>query len=192
MEPRPDRPFTVTTCLKQPPPHVHADAWHILLRVVAGKELLPVHARDYARSAVAKSNAPPGSASDVLAASSGAAPQDRPHASLAKKSRGGTALHTESRLTEVVPKQEPSSANSSLRILWAYPLVEGMDGTPAQLRVSSPVRLVVHAPPSTWGWPGWPGTASTGRTKATPNVRGDTHRQYWYNAAQSEEIWLAS
>ena len=89
-------------------------------------------------------------------------------------------------------KQEPGSASSSLRILWAYPLVEGMDGKPMALRVSSPVRLVVHAPPSTWGWLARPGTASTSRTKATPDVRGDTPRHYWYSAAESAEIWLAS
>ena len=48
--------------------------------------------------------------------------------------------------------QEPGSASPSLRILWAYPLVEGMDGVLAPLRVSSPVCFVVHAALTTWGW----------------------------------------
>ena len=79
MEPGPGRPFTVTACFKEPPAHLHADAWRILLHIVQGRELLPEHARPYAKQAGAPldEGADEG---DALGASSGAVQQDRPRA----------------------------------------------------------------------------------------------------------------
>ena len=48
------RVFTVTACFANPPAHLLAQAWRILLEVCRGKELLPEHARAYARRAVAR------------------------------------------------------------------------------------------------------------------------------------------
>ena len=48
------RVFTVTACFQNPPAHLLAQAWRILLEVCRGKELLPEHARAYARRAVAR------------------------------------------------------------------------------------------------------------------------------------------
>ena len=48
------RVFTVTACFANPPAHLLAQAWRILLEVCRGKELLPEHARNYARRAVAR------------------------------------------------------------------------------------------------------------------------------------------
>ena len=45
-------PFTVSACFKTPPPELRAEAWRILLRVTAGKELLPDHVQKYAREAL--------------------------------------------------------------------------------------------------------------------------------------------
>ena len=89
-------------------------------------------------------------------------------------------------------KAESVEEGPSLRILWAYPLVEGIDGKPTPLRVSSPVRLVVHAPPPEWGWGSRPGTVSTDRTKANPGRSAATPRHYWYNEAESAQIWRDS
>ena len=44
------------------------------------------------------------------------------------------------------------SASAALRCLHAYPTVEGGDGRPTLLRTEGPRRLLVHAPPDTWGW----------------------------------------
>ena len=46
--------FTVTACFQNPPAHLLAQAWRILLEVCRGKELLPEHARAYARRAVVR------------------------------------------------------------------------------------------------------------------------------------------
>ena len=76
--------FTVTACFVQPPKHLVAHAWRILLDVCRGKELLPSHVRPYACRAVARAGEEmpedagegPDSASpgDALASSSGPLP----------------------------------------------------------------------------------------------------------------------
>ena len=90
-------------------------------------------------------------------------------------------------------KQEPGSASSSLRILWAYPLVEGMDGKPMALRVSfsgAPRRActAVHV--------GMIGRAGHGQHQPHEGDSGCPRehppRHYWHSAAESAEIWLAS
>ena len=47
MKETPDCAFTVSAVFKEPPRHLHTDAWRILMHVVRGKELLPVHAQEY-------------------------------------------------------------------------------------------------------------------------------------------------
>ena len=84
VEPGPGHPFTVTACFKEPPAHLHADAWRILLHIVQGRELLPEHARQYAKRALERSAGAPldkgADEGDTLGASSGAVQQDRPRA----------------------------------------------------------------------------------------------------------------
>ncbi len=89
--------------------------------------------------------------------------------------------------------RKPGSASVPLRALWAYPLVQGMDVKPTPLRVCGPVRLVVRAPPASWGWFNPRGAANDICREAKPEVRGiRTSVQYWYNAEESAEIWRAS
>ena len=74
--------------------------------------------------------------------------------------------------------------------------MQGMDEKPTPLRVSAPVRLVVKAPPDNWGW--WARGAAHSRraadgVEAQPQVRGTrTSLHYWYDLAESTEIWHAS
>ena len=89
-------------------------------------------------------------------------------------------------------RQEPGSASPSLRVLWMYPLVEGQNGKPTPLRVSSPVRIVVHAPPAYWGWAAKCQRRISGITPVIPDVRGQAEKQYFYDANQSDDIWLWS
>ena len=48
-----------------------------------------------------------------------------------------------------IPKAAPGSASAALRGLWAYPMVETVDGQATPLRVSTKIRMLVHAPPDT-------------------------------------------
>ena len=57
MKEMPGRAFTVTALFKEPPPHLHAEAWRILMYVVSGKELMPVLAQKYCREALARETA---------------------------------------------------------------------------------------------------------------------------------------
>ena len=87
---------------------------------------------------------------------------------------------------------ELTAGSSPLRVLWAYPLVQGLDGSPICLRVPEPTRLIVHAPPSNWTWPGQlcPGTAK--RERARPAVGGGYCEYYAYSICESGRIWEAS
>ena len=49
MRPAPGRPYTVSACFRDPPRHLHGDAWRILLHAVKGRGLLPAHVRGYAK-----------------------------------------------------------------------------------------------------------------------------------------------
>ena len=89
-------------------------------------------------------------------------------------------------------KQEPGSASPSLRVLWVYPLVEGKDKKPTPLRVSSPVRIVLHAPAPSWGWQAKPDGPNSGSRTATPDVRGHAPMHYYYNRHDSADIWFWS
>ena len=64
---------------------------------------------------------------------------------------------------------------------WVYPLVEGKDAKPLPLRVSSPVRIVVHAPLASWGWAAKSDRLYTGNQTAIPEVRGQAPRHYYYD-----------
>ena len=68
---------------------------------------------------------------------------------------------------------------------WVYPLVEGKDAKPLPLRVSSPVRIVVHAPPASWGWAAKSDRLYTGNQTAIPEVRGQAPRHYYYDGIQA-------
>ena len=62
-----------------------------------------------------------------------------------------------------------------------YPLVEGKDAKPLPLRVSSPVRIIVHAPLASWGWAAKSDRLYTGNQTAIPEVRGQAPRHYYYD-----------
>ena len=67
---------------------LHAEAWRILLHAVAGRELLPTHAADYAKRAVAKTGATlHGEVLETGRAASSAAGEALAEAGPAKKSR---------------------------------------------------------------------------------------------------------
>ena len=87
----------------------------------------------------------------------------------------------------------PGSASAHLRCLWAYPTVIGVDGRPTPVRVATKVRLLVHAPPATWGWcilP--PAMQPLHAAAAAPETCGPRGEWYTYNAKESEAIWPAS
>ena len=84
------------------------------------------------------------------------------------------------------------SASPSLRVLWLYPLVEGKDGKPLPLRMSSPVRIVVHAPPVSWGWEARSDRLCIGNKSVIPEVRGQAPIHYIYDAKHSAAIWRCS
>ena len=86
----------------------------------------------------------------------------------------------------------PGSASVPLRALWAYPMVQGVDLQPTPLRVPAPVRLLVHAPPATWGWRTVPPARGAAGVTAWPEVRQVRPTYYVYNGEESNAIWLAS
>ena len=84
----------------------------------------------------------------------------------------------------------PGSASASLRCLWAYPMVQGVDGQPIPLRVGTKIRLLVHAPPATWGWgTTLPAELPTHAAAAEPEQQS---AWYKYNTEESAAIWFAS
>ena len=84
------------------------------------------------------------------------------------------------------------SASPSLRVLWLYPLVEGKDGKPLPLRMASPVRIVVHAPPVSWGLGARSDRLCIGNKPVIPEVRGQAPIHYIYDANHSAAIWRCS
>ena len=84
------------------------------------------------------------------------------------------------------------SASPSLRVLWLYPLVEGKDGKPLPLRMASPVRIVVHAPPVSWGLGARSDRLCIGNKPVIPEVRGQAPIHYIYDAKHSAAIWRCS
>ena len=74
-----------------------------------------------------------------------------------------------------------------------YPTAPGSGCEPTPLRVRAPVRLLVHAPPATWGWNTVPPApdASTVVT-AQPVVTAGPRMYYAYDRQESDAIWLAS
>ena len=62
---------------------------------------------------------------------------------------------------------------------------------PTPLRVQSPVRLLVHVPPDTWGWRKVSGSPPEASGTAAPTLYGDTG----YHACtkqESDSIWIRS
>ena len=85
----------------------------------------------------------------------------------------------------------PGSASASLRGLWAYPMVQGVDGQPTPLRVAGNVQLLVHAPPDTWGWGLAPlEVRPTYAAAAVPQVYNEAW--YAYTKEESDRMWIAS
>ena len=87
----------------------------------------------------------------------------------------------------------PGSASAGLRCLHAYPTVQGVDGKPTPLRVGAVARLLVHAPPDTWGWRAslpahWP----THTPAASPQRHHPAKGWYKYTTEESDRIWIAS
>ncbi|CAK0799542.1 unnamed protein product [Prorocentrum cordatum] len=92
----------------------------------------------------------------------------------------------------------PGSASAALRALWAYPMVRDPEGQPTPVRVSAPLRLLVHAPPVGWGWRATP-TEPPPRAGVVPvptvgevKESGRSERLYIYNEADSAAIWFGS
>ena len=92
----------------------------------------------------------------------------------------------------------PGSASAALRALWAYPMVMDPEGQPTPVRVSAPLRLLVHAPPVGWGWRATP-TEPPPRAGVLPDPTvgevkesGRSERLYIYNGADSAAIWFGS
>ena len=92
----------------------------------------------------------------------------------------------------------PGAANAPRRALWAYPAVWSRGDSvsyPTPLRVQSPVRLLVHVPPETWGWQEVSGSPPEASGTAAPTLYGDTGYgtgYHSYTKPESDSIWLRS
>ena len=87
----------------------------------------------------------------------------------------------------------PGSASAALRCLHAYPTVQGVDGKPTPLRVGAVARLLVHAPPDTWGWCApLPAHRPTHTPAASPQRHHPAKGWYKYTTEESDRIWIAS
>ena len=88
----------------------------------------------------------------------------------------------------------PGSASAALRCLYAYPTVQGVDGKPTPLRLGGVPRLLVHAPPDTWGWCVSPPVAQrpTHIRAASPQRDHPAKGWYKYTNEESDRIWIAS
>ena len=62
---------------------------------------------------------------------------------------------------------------------------------PTPLRVQSPVRLLVHVPPDTWGWRGVSGSPREAGGTAAPTLHGNAGYRS-YTKQESDLIWLRS
>ena len=87
----------------------------------------------------------------------------------------------------------PGSASASLRGLWAYPMVQGVDGQPTPLRVAGKVQLLVHAPPDTWGWGLTPLEVRPTYAYAAAAVP-EVYNEAWYayTKEESDRMWMKS
>ncbi len=91
----------------------------------------------------------------------------------------------------------PGSASASLRVLWAYPMVEDPEGQPTPLHVTEPVRLLLHAPPPTWRWTTTHRAADLVEATPAPVAGalargGRRERLHAYTEAESDALWLRS
>ena len=66
-----------------------------------------------------------------------------------------------------------------------------MASYPTPLRVSSPVRLLVHVPPDTWGWGEAADSPPAARGAAAPTPYGLTD-YLSYAKEESDAIWMRS
>ena len=87
----------------------------------------------------------------------------------------------------------PGPASAALRCHYAYPTVQGVDGKPTPLRVGAVARLLVHAPPDTWGWCApLPAHRPTHTPAASPQRDDPAKGWYKYTTEESDRIWIAS
>ena len=93
---------------KNPPKHLHHDAWRILMHVVKRRELMPLHAADYCKRALARAAASPPDEGVPLDA-----PPGHSEGGAAKKSRGTSAPNLEGGPLEATPKHGLGSASSA-------------------------------------------------------------------------------
>ena len=87
----------------------------------------------------------------------------------------------------------PGSASAAARCFYAYPTVQGVDGKPTPLRVGAAARLLVHAPPDSWGWRApFRAHQYLGRPMALPQKHHPAKGWYTYTTEESGRIWIAS
>ena len=93
-------------------------------------------------------------------------------------------------------KAAPGPASAALRGLWAYPMVESVDGKPTPLRVAKKNCLLVHAPPDTWGYKPAQATATAPKESVWGLIcrpEPENHSGWLkYNASDSASIWSSS
>ena len=86
----------------------------------------------------------------------------------------------------------PGSASAGLRCLYAYATVEGVDGKATPLRRGGQRRLLVHAPPDTWGWARPRPDRPSDTPAASPQRDHPARGWYNYTEEESDRIWHAS
>ena len=85
----------------------------------------------------------------------------------------------------------PGLASAARRALYLYPMVEAPDGEPTPLRAVAPHRVLVHAPPDSWGWGAEPVEPPVANVYAQANPLLSS-TWYAYNAEESKAMWVAS
>ena len=82
----------------------------------------------------------------------------------------------------------PGSDSLPLRILLLYSLIAGGGGQDFLVR-TRPLRVVVRAPPDTWGW-GAPEGDQPEHREASPEWSPEWEASHWrYNKVDSDQIW---
>ena len=85
----------------------------------------------------------------------------------------------------------PGSASVALRCLHAYPTVQGVDGKQMPMR-GEMARLLVHAPPDTWGWcRPLQAHRFTRAPAASPQAHHPAEGWRTYTTEESDRIWIA-
>ena len=96
------------------------------------------------------------------------------------------------RIVESDTDSDPEPVSPLPHVLWAYPLVQALNGSVIALSVPQPTRLIVHAPSSEWTWPGLLRSGAAVLDQAKPAVQGSLYEYYVYGPDDSACIWQAS